>query len=211
MINFPIFLMMVFLPKFFLNLLYGSDYQSGNIALQILAFGVIVNTSVGLVGLVLNGVGRTKLTLIADIIGSVSNVTLNFLLIPNYGIVGAAAATSFSLAVRNILSLIFIRTVVKITPYNRSFIKIGVFDLAFAFGIYLLHILFEQYIDFHITFSKYIINSYLVISTLLVIIYISFCYISYVRLRWLDEFDLTIIRRVKQRIPFVNRMIRLIF
>ena len=65
--------------------------------------GQLVHTFIGIVGSVLNMCGYEKSTLYSQLIAVFLNVTLNIILIPLYGIEGAAIATLTSIIVRKIL------------------------------------------------------------------------------------------------------------
>jgi O-antigen/teichoic acid export membrane protein len=76
-----------------INLAYGESYQGSIVAFQILSLTIVI----GIIRLICNSVlvalGKIRESLWGVGIGCGINVTLNFLLIPRYGIVGAAVAT----------------------------------------------------------------------------------------------------------------------
>jgi O-antigen/teichoic acid export membrane protein len=207
MINFPLFLVIILFPGFFILLLYGDEYSEGRIALVILAIGVIVNTSVGLVGMVLNGIGKTKLTLVSDVSGSLTNIILNFVLIPSYGIIGAAIATSFSLALRNLLAIFFVRKNIEISPYNISFFKIGGFNITTAICIFLSWLYLTNLFPDRFHLNVYSLSFEPVITFILIILYISICYIALIKFKWIDEQDKLILIRIKEKVPIGKNLI----
>jgi O-antigen/teichoic acid export membrane protein/glycosyltransferase involved in cell wall biosynthesis len=79
-----------------LILLFGPRYAGAGVALGLLAtsvipLGVVLIASRGLIA-----TGRQRFDLLGNLTGVVSNVALNFALIPHYGAAGAAAAQLFS-------------------------------------------------------------------------------------------------------------------
>ena len=52
------------------------------------------------------------------------HIALNLFLIPRYGVLGAAIATSISLAVINVVGLIEVKLLIGIWPYRLSYLKL---------------------------------------------------------------------------------------
>lgn len=79
-----------------------ADFDQGTVPLIILAFSQLINSFCGLVAVFLNMTGDqvyfTKLIAISTLV----NVILNYVLIPEYGMTGAAIATFVSIAIWNI-------------------------------------------------------------------------------------------------------------
>jgi O-antigen/teichoic acid export membrane protein len=88
---------------------FGEEFVSSHIPLAVLAMGQLFSAAVGPVGFLLNMTGHEKD--VAKMLGvtAVVNIALNFLMIPQYGNVGAAAATSFSLIFWNFALLALVR------------------------------------------------------------------------------------------------------
>jgi len=68
----------------------------------------MVNLAVGPVALTLVMVGHEKITTIGVVCGAILNIILNFAFIPKWGIEGAAAATSISTIVWNVILVIWL-------------------------------------------------------------------------------------------------------
>jgi O-antigen/teichoic acid export membrane protein len=132
MVVFPIFLLILVFPKEILMLLYGSKYAGGSMALIVLALGIAVNDFSGTSANMLVGGGRTRLNLLCEVIAAVTNIGLNILLIPAFGIVGAAIATAMSYVTRNISSLTFCYKSYGMHPYSRKYLNIIASGLAAA-------------------------------------------------------------------------------
>ena len=82
--------------------LFGPTFSAGHTALVILVFGHLVRAGTGLVGDLLGLTGHQKLNAWVLALSAVLNVILNTLLIPRFGIAGAAAATAVSMAFWNV-------------------------------------------------------------------------------------------------------------
>jgi len=90
-----------------INLIFGNQFQSAAPVLTIYIWaGVAVFLGVASSQYLITE-NFTKLSFVRTLIGMVINVVLNFVLIPNYGIVGAAVATLVSYSIAT-FSLIFI-------------------------------------------------------------------------------------------------------
>lgn len=94
--------------------LYGPGFEVGLPALYILLVGQAINAATGPVGLLVSMTGHQ--VIMAKVQGAVVvlNVLLNLLLIPRYGLVGAAVATSTSVVLRNVWFAIFVWRELKI-------------------------------------------------------------------------------------------------
>ncbi|EFW90159.1 polysaccharide biosynthesis protein [Haladaptatus paucihalophilus DX253] len=103
--------------------IFGTSTESARLALVILAFGQTTAAMVGPSGYLLIMSGYEKLQMINSVAVCAMNIGLNFLLIRQFGIVGAAAATSSSIATLNVLRLVEVRYLLGIQPYSRRFWK----------------------------------------------------------------------------------------
>jgi O-antigen/teichoic acid export membrane protein len=121
-LNFPIFLVMVLFPEPLMSI-FGKSFVGGAAALTFLAWAKLIDISTGMCGAVLDMSGYAKLKLIHSIIQLVISLALNFLLIPQWGILGAAAAALVIVAIINTLRLVQVYTLLRLLPYNLSFLK----------------------------------------------------------------------------------------
>jgi len=99
----PIALILIFAAHWFLVVFFGPEFGDGANALRILCFGQLVNAGMGSVGIILNMTGHEKYAVAGVAIAALMNIGLNLVLVPLYGLVGAATATAISLSVWNIL------------------------------------------------------------------------------------------------------------
>jgi O-antigen/teichoic acid export membrane protein len=88
--------------------LFGPEFSQGRNALIYLALGSFVNAATGSVGVLLNMTGHERYTAISMTVSAVLNVIGNALLIPRWGIEGAAIATAGSTIFINIVKVIWV-------------------------------------------------------------------------------------------------------
>ncbi|WP_413691541.1 polysaccharide biosynthesis C-terminal domain-containing protein [Psychromonas sp. KJ10-2] len=103
LVSLPIIFILVFFGDFFINILFGSEYLEAYPILVILCIGQAMKLLMGSTGLVLNMTGNEKLALKTVSITVSINVILLTMLIPYYGLVGAAISISLSLFINNFL------------------------------------------------------------------------------------------------------------
>lgn len=106
-LSLPVAVIFIFFGKSLLAV-FGPQYIQGYTALVIMLAGQIVNALTGLVGLLMIMTAYQKPELLFNILASVLNIAMNLLLIPRYGIVGAAVATSLTLIAVNLLRVGFV-------------------------------------------------------------------------------------------------------
>ncbi len=92
-----------------LAFVFGEAYTAGSTALMIIALGQTANAGAGSVGIMLSMTGNERLSARGVAIATVANLVLNLVLIPPYGLNGAAAATAVTLVVWNVLLWRYVR------------------------------------------------------------------------------------------------------
>lgn len=97
-------------------LIFGSEFTIGKTAMSILIVGQLFNAFTGPVGLLLNMTGYQNYTAISVGASAFLNVIFNALLIPQFGINGAALATTFSVFIMNIVNIVLVRK--KLNMYS---------------------------------------------------------------------------------------------
>ena len=100
-------LSLILFGKWFL-LLFGNGFIKGVTALSILSIGQIVNAATGSVCILLVMTGYERDAVAGIGVSVVINIIMNVLLIPKWGIIGAAISTAFSLILWNILLTIWV-------------------------------------------------------------------------------------------------------
>lgn len=166
MVQLPIFLVMVIYPTALLSI-FGHSYVEGATALIVLAVADLLNVGTGMGGVILDMTGYTRLKLINSILRLVIYLGADLLLIPRWGLIGAAVAVVIGEGAVNFLRLIQVYMLFKLLPFNMGFIKPVVASAAAASGALLLGIWLPA--------GKNLINSALG-ATLLILIYTGVTY-----------------------------------
>jgi len=99
----PMLLLFLFAPEWILAL-FGAQFIEGGLALSILAMGQFINVVTGSVSAVLVMSGYERLQRNILILCAFLCIVLNTVLIPNFGIIGAALATAITLAAKNLVA-----------------------------------------------------------------------------------------------------------
>jgi O-antigen/teichoic acid export membrane protein len=129
----PLYLTMILMAPALLSA-FGERYQQAQDALVILGAAMLIATAVGPVDMVLLMAGKSAWNLANTVIALTTNVVLNLLLIPGFGIKGAAAAWGASIVLNNILPLVQVRRFVGIHPFGPGVFVAGSIALA-SFGL----------------------------------------------------------------------------
>ena len=94
MSTFPLFLLIETYPTFFLRY-FGTSFEVGAACLRILGVGYFISATFGMADALIVMTGRSIISMINNLFIFFFNVGLNYLLIPKYGINGAAPCYYF--------------------------------------------------------------------------------------------------------------------
>ena len=93
---------------------FGPEFVQAYPALLILLVGGMINASTGVVAYLLTLTGRERYALLIFVGALAISLILNFLLIPRFGIEGAAGASTTALALWNLFMAVYVRRVIGI-------------------------------------------------------------------------------------------------
>ena len=119
----------------FITVIYSQRYASGGLALTILAAGFAVKNVLLVYAPILEALGRSKVLSFNSVAAAVSNLILNVVLIPRYGIIGAAIATVLSFLLRDGLATLQVRHFLGMTPISSKAVGPSVVAVPFVGGI----------------------------------------------------------------------------
>ncbi len=185
MISLPLFVLLIVFPGVFINLLFGKEYLLAENALRFLSVGAMFIAVFDVSKQLLAMKGKSKLILLDVLIIVILNVILNLILIPRYGMDGAAIATMISFL---FLALIFAYqswSHLKIVPLRKKMFKITLV----AFILLGFLVFFKQIIEIN-TFSL-IISGVLFIGMYIALLFIFGC---------LDENDNLVVSLIKRKL-----------
>lgn len=155
----PGFLLMALFSETIIRIIFGVKYVDGATALSILALGFSIYCVFGIANSVIWAYGKTKLIMVGSFIGAGMNVVLNFLLIPIYGINGAAVATGLSIILPSILYLFFVYRIGKMQPFRMNHLKPVFASMVSVLVVYGLtkYIIGESFISFIVMFFVFLL------------------------------------------------------
>lgn len=114
-----------------LNILFGSGYTAAATALKILSVGIIMQVLIRINNAVFIGQANTKVMVKFLMVGSITNILLNIILIPVLGLNGAAIAMVSSFLVMLLMSMVLLRRQFKIRWNISVYAKILLLNLLF--------------------------------------------------------------------------------
>ncbi|WP_299880380.1 oligosaccharide flippase family protein [uncultured Cocleimonas sp.] len=104
----PIILIVLFFGESLLTILFGSEYHKASNILLILAVGQIINVSAGSTGLLMLVSRKEHMIVINLGFTLLLNVGFCIILIPSLGAIGAAIASTISLALKNVFLIYYL-------------------------------------------------------------------------------------------------------
>ena len=183
----PIFIFLFIFSEPML-LVFGTEFQN-YFALKVLLLGIFIQTIFGLGSSTLTMSGYTKFNLLNVSIALVLNIISNSILIPLYGLTGAALATSFALIVLSTLRYFENLILMNLNLFSFKLIKPIISGALTFVVIKYFSLIFSNYFELSNVFNLLI---YLLINLLLVIS-------SYFTIYFLLGFD-------KEDIIFINSL-----
>jgi O-antigen/teichoic acid export membrane protein len=114
--------MVIFAPA--LMRIFGHDFEVGWAVLVIGTLGQLINCGVGSVGYLLLMSGHQRRLISIQAVMACGMLVLNIVLIPRWGIVGAAVGAAVTNVVTNIWYLAEVRRTLGLLPYGRSYLRL---------------------------------------------------------------------------------------
>ena len=114
---------------------FGDGYDVASDVVVILSLTMLLATACGPVDSVLLMAGRSWLSLRNSTVALAVNVGLNLVLIPVYGIRGAAIAWAVAIVVRNLLPLVQVRRHLGMWPLTRAAVQVALGAVACFGGV----------------------------------------------------------------------------
>ncbi len=185
LLNLPLLVIMILFPGAIINLFFGPEYISAAWSLRFLSIGTFFYSIFIVSAILLSMAGRSKTVLFNILISSIINLILNILLVPRYGISGAAFSTMITYVIWSFISLIQAKRSVSIVPIKKKMLTI----LLTAIIPALLLIYIKQFIPIN--------NLSLILQGLLFfLLYFFLIFIT----RSLDNNDLMILEAIKNKV-----------
>ncbi len=176
--------------------IFGSEFRAGWPILVIGTLGQVINCAAGSAGILLIMSGHQDRLVRVQVRVVIGNVIFNLALIPIWGIVGAVVVSAATNAAINLWYLREVKSILGLTPYNRSYVRLFLPVLSAAAIVALVRM---EASLFH--------NVVLAIMAGLALGYLAF--ISLVLLAGLDEDDRLVAGAIGSRVRGMLGMTRL--
>lgn len=118
----PLFLASVLYATQILGV-FGTEFTSGAHAFMLLAAGELVLAATGTCGSMIDMAGYTRVKVFNSVLWVVSSIGLSFLLIPPFGLVGAALGSMGALTLINLVRTIEVWIIDRLLPWRIDFWK----------------------------------------------------------------------------------------
>jgi O-antigen/teichoic acid export membrane protein len=122
-LTFPLAMVMILYARPIMRI-FGHDFEAGWPILVIGTCGQLVNCGVGSVGYLLLMSGNQRRLVRVQAAMAVVMVVLSIQLVPLWGALGAAVAAAITNAGTNAWNLLEVRRALRLSPYNRSYLKL---------------------------------------------------------------------------------------
>jgi len=142
----PISLGMTIFGKDLILLLFKTSFISAVLPLQILLIGAVVRGIWMSIGSIFSAIGRVDLGYKIPPLTAIPNILLNYTLIPRYGIVGAAIATTLSFLINFTVSVYLAKRIVHV-PYDVIWFGKAI---TLLFATIVLFYLFTNFINYYL-------------------------------------------------------------
>jgi O-antigen/teichoic acid export membrane protein len=136
LVNFPLFLIFLLFPQQILEVLFGSAYSTAGLSLTVLSLGFFIYSIAQPALKMMELTNKTKFLAVITASAAVLNVALNIILIPIFGINGAAIASAVSFIGLFVITFFKVNVIEKYPLFSSNFIKAGAVAIVLLLGIY---------------------------------------------------------------------------
>lgn len=189
LVAWPVYLMVGAAPTMYLSLFGGGYQDTGAGVVVAMSIAMMIGVGSGPVDTMLLMSGRSSLSLVNSLVALTIDLTLCLILIPVWGIVGAAVAWNAAVVVRSLSGFVQVRRSTRLSPFSPATFRAA----ATALGCFGLPILLLN-VTGALTLASYLAT-------------IVACGLAYAGLLWLqrDHLELTALRSVVRRRAKVSR------
>ena len=121
-VSLPVVLVMVLYPSQLLTI-FGSSFEGGATALIVLALAQLADAATGICQPILDMTGHTRLKLANTVAWTIVLSIGAALMIPRWGVTGAAVASLVAVSVVNVAALVEVYVLERLHPFDRRFLK----------------------------------------------------------------------------------------
>ena len=116
----PIFIAALFFAKPIIRTIFGASYLPSVSSFEILLFGHFFLICFGLFGVTVSSIGKTRALFYASITSTILNILLDILLIPTWGMNGAAIGSAGSIVFYAFINFLFLRKKFNLSPFKKE-------------------------------------------------------------------------------------------
>jgi len=184
LLTLPIFIIFFLYTDQLISITVGPNYLPSANALRILVFAYIIMNFSGPTNSTIIALGKSRFLMYITVSGAFLIISLNFLLIPTYGVNGAAIGTSSAFIFMTLIKIFKVYSLSKIKPFGYKLIKPTLLSIVFIIPIYF--------------FTNTIINywwSLILLGLLLYVVYL----ISVILTKSFEEEDIFMLDLIEQK------------
>jgi O-antigen/teichoic acid export membrane protein len=133
LLNWPLYLLCAVFADVVLAV-FGDGYDAGRPVVLVLAGAMLFATACGMVDMLLNMAGRTSWTLANSVVALVVMVSVDLVLIPRLGILGAGIGWAAAIVANNALPLTQLVVSMGLHPFGRATVRASALSAA-CFGV----------------------------------------------------------------------------
>ena len=133
LLTWPLYLLAISFGPVILSI-FGHSYHGGSDVIIVLGAAALLASACGQVDVVLTSTGRSALSLANGLTALGVNVGVDLVLIPRYGIIGAAIGWAAAIVAANLIPLAQLAWIVRIHPFGRATITACALT-ALSFGV----------------------------------------------------------------------------
>lgn len=182
-LSFPLFILLIYFDQEILYLTFGKDFVQGADVLVVLSSALLINAIIGATGFLTAMSGKPKIELVNLGIVLITSVIFCVVLIPKFGILGAAFSTFAAFMLLNVMRIIEVRIIFHIHPFRKDLYK-PFLSTGISLGILFLTM---NYLSFSRNPQVYIVQGSMVFI---------FVYVLMIILLGLEEEDKMVLARI---------------
>jgi O-antigen/teichoic acid export membrane protein len=140
-LSLPAFVLICVAPHEVMTVIFGVHYESGALPLLILTVAQLINVGTGAVGPMLIMTGHQNRWFLISVIVLCVMLVLNYVLIPSFGLLGAALGSTCGTVGLSVLGLYQLKLSLGMWPYDKGYLK-GILAILLAAGaLFLLRLI----------------------------------------------------------------------
>lgn len=151
MISLPFVLIIILFPKIILQLFFGSEFISGSLVLIIIILAYFFKGLTGPCTQMLMAFDKIKMIFYVNSISAILNILFNIILIPIYGLIGAAIATAVSIVIRQLILFILANKLINLKLNILNYYKILIASLVALMPLIVLSLFGKSLIIFFVS------------------------------------------------------------